>query len=477
MKHRNISRIVGLLIVVGLIVVLSVTFAPITAPVQAASADSSSKSAGDWSTYLFNNTRSGFDKAETIINPTSAKNLKQKWVQTAGGLISVQPVEANNMVYWGAWGDGLERATSLSGQQVWATNVGVSPPANCGTHTLGVASTATIATETINGSSESVLYVGGGDVNFYALNAMTGAKIWETPLGTIPDYFIWSSPAVYNGSVYIGLASRGDCPLVRGELIKMNASTGAIQQIFYTDPKNCVGASVWGSPTIDRSAGTLYFVTGNGGSCSGSEPYAVAMVELRASDLSLVGYWQVPASQQESDGDFGTTPTFFNAVLNGVSTPMVGAPNKNGIYYAFKRDALANGPVWEATIAKSGQCPECGDGSISPGAWDGTTLYVAGSNTTINGVSCTGSLRALNPATGAFLWQKCFQDGPLVAAVSAINGVAFVGEGSDLVAANLKTGKTLFKFNTGAQIYGAPSISNGVLYFSSTNDNLYAFAP
>ncbi len=29
---------------------------------------------------------------------------------------------------------------------------------------------------------------------------------------------IWSSPAVYNGSVYIGLSSRGDCPLVRGEL-------------------------------------------------------------------------------------------------------------------------------------------------------------------------------------------------------------------------------------------------------------------
>lgn len=145
-----------------------------------AATNSATKPSASWSTYLYNNDRDGFDKSETIINPTSAKKLKQKWVQTAGGLISVQPVEANNMVYWGAWGDGLERATSLSGTQVWATSVGVSPPANCGTHTLGVASTATIATETINGASESVLYVGGGDVNFYALNAKTGAKIWET---------------------------------------------------------------------------------------------------------------------------------------------------------------------------------------------------------------------------------------------------------------------------------------------------------
>jgi hypothetical protein len=28
--------------------------------------------------------------------------------------------------------------------------------------------------------------------------------------------------------------------------------------------------------------------------------------------------------------------------------------------------------------------------------------YVAGGNTTIHGVTCKGSLRALNPATGAF---------------------------------------------------------------------------
>lgn len=442
-----------------------------------AATNSVTKSSASWSTYLYNNDRSGFDKSETIINPTSVKKLKQKWVQTAGGLISVQPVEANNLVYWGAWGDGLERATSLSGSQVWATSVGVSPPANCGTHTLGVASTATIATENINGTSESVLYVGGGDVNFYALNALTGAKIWETPLGTKPDYFIWSSPAVYNGSVYIGLSSRGDCPLVRGELVQMDASTGAIQHIFYTVPNNCVGASVWGSPTIDKVAGTVYFVTGNGGTCSGKEPYAVAIVELRASDLSFVGSWQVPSSQQNADSDFGTTPTFFNTVINGKMTKLVGAPNKNGIFYTFKRDALGSGPVWEDTIAVGGECPQCGDGSISPAAWSGSMLYVAGGNTTIKGTNCAGSLREVNPATGKYIWQACFQDGPIIGAVSAVPGVAFVGEGSHLVAVDTSSGATLFNFDTGAQIYEGASISSGVVYIGSTNNNMYAFAP
>jgi len=475
MKHKNIQRGVSLLAIIGLLVMFWGAF-EYAATVHAATGGEV-KSSGAWSTYLYNNDRSGFDKSETIINPTSAKKLKQKWVQTAGGLISVQPVEANNMVYWGAWGDGLERATSLSGTQVWATSVGVSPPANCGTHTLGVASTATIATETINGTSESVLYVGGGDVNFYALNAKTGAKIWETPLGTKPDYFIWSSPSVYNGSVYIGLSSRGDCPLVRGALVQMDAATGAIQHIFYTVPNNCTGASVWGSPTIDKVAGTLYFVTGNGGNCSGSEPYAVAIVELHASNLSLVGSWQVPSSQQGGDSDFGTTPTFFNAVINGKSTKLVGAPNKNGIFYTFKRDALGSGPVWKDTIAVGGSCPQCGDGSISPAAWSGSTLYAAGGNTTIKGTSCAGSLRAINPATGAYIWQACFQDGPVIAAVSAVSGVAFVGEGSHLVAVATTSGSALFNFDTGAQIYAAASISNGVVYFGSTNNNMYAYAP
>src|SRR5579863_861304 len=477
MKRKNIQQGIAMLAIVGMLGMFWLTSGYAAATTVHAATNSATKSPGTWSTYLYNNNRSGFDRTETIINPTSAKKLKQKWVQTAGGLISVQPVEANGMVYWGGWSDGLERATSLSGQQVWATSVGVSPPANCGTHTLGVASTATITTETINGTSKSVLYVGGGNVKFYALNAKTGAKIWVTPLGTKPDYFIWSSPEVYNGSVYIGLSSRGDCPLVRGELVQMDAATGAIQHIFYTVPNNCVGASVWGSPTIDKATNTLYFVTGNGGSCSKPEPYGIAIVELHTSDLSFVDSWQVPSSQVGTDSDFGTTPTLFKATINGVSTLLVGAPNKNGIYYTFKRDALSKGPVWETTIAIGGYCPQCGDGSISPSAWDATTLYAGGGNATIKGASCAGSLNALNPATGGFIWKDCFHDGPVVAAVSAVPGVVFAGEGSHLVAVNAATGKVIFNFDTGAQIYGAPSVSGGVLYFSSTNNTLYAYVP
>ena len=48
-----------------------------------------------------------------------------------------------------------------------------------------------------------------------------------------------------------------------------------------------------------------------------------------------MGSWQVPSSQQTPDGDFGSTPTVFPAVINGTTHTLVGVANKNGIYYAL----------------------------------------------------------------------------------------------------------------------------------------------
>ena len=44
----------------------------------------------------------------------------------------------------------------------------------------------------------------------------------------------------------------------------------------------------------------------------------------------------------------------FSGVIGGQSEALVGVINKNGIYYAFERDALASGPVWSTRIAIGG---------------------------------------------------------------------------------------------------------------------------
>jgi polyvinyl alcohol dehydrogenase (cytochrome) len=437
---------------------------------------------------LHDNGRSSFNSAETIINPNSAMNLKLKWSYQSTGCpnsppnspthtISTQPVVVNGLgrIFWGSW-DGCEHATTLAGSQAWASYLGQTSPSGCSP--VGVASTVTYTT--MHGNNTPVVLVGGGDANFYALNANTGAIVWKTSLGSSPSHFIWGSPAVYNGSVYVGVSSFCDSPLVQAQLVQMKVSNGTIQNIFNVVPNGCTGGSVWGSPTIDEPAGTIYFATGNPGSCSQPEPYAQAVVELSASSLALIGSWQVPISQQVTDGDFGSTPTLFQATINGSLQQLLGVANKNGIYYALVRGHLGQGPVWQATIAIGGDCPTCGNGSISPSAWDGSTLYAAGGNTTINGVSCQGSLRALNPATGAFLWQDCLTTGPVLGAITAVPKLAVVGAGPDVyVFPTTGQAKPLFTAtgSSGATFYGGASVSNGVLYVGDTNGKLYAFGP
>ena len=309
--------------------------------------------------YLEGNDRSGFASNESGFNPTSAKGLQLAWQasDTAPNHgVFPQPIVSNGLVYWGS-NDGNERATDTSGNPVWKTNLGRTSPPACDNPTdFGISSTPTITTDVPVGGATSVMYIGGGDSKLYALNAATGAVLWSYDVGGNPDTFLWDSPAVFGNSVYIGVASFGDCPLVGGQIVQLNRVTGAPQHTYDMVPNGCTGGGLWGSITVDAAAGTLYFATGTPGNCPAT-PGGPSLIELHASDLSLVGTWTVPVAQQQDDPDFGSTPTLFTGVIGGQSTPLVGVINKNGIFYAFKRDALSSGPVWSTQIANGGSNP------------------------------------------------------------------------------------------------------------------------
>ncbi len=400
----------------------------------------------------------GYNANETIINPSTAPNLKLHWKRK------------------GSW-DGNEHASKVNGTAIWTTNLGITP-GKCFPPQAGVAGTATITSAVINGTTTSVLLVAGANSMFYALNAVNGSIIWQMQLSTSTDEYIWGSPVVYNGSVYIGTSSYGDCPLVAGQLFQMDITTGAIQHTFDVVPQGCLGGGIWGTPTIDTATGELYLVTGNKGQCSTSEPYTFAIIELRASDLSVTGSWQVPAAQLKGDSDFGNTPTLFQARIGGTLQNLVGASNKNGKYYAFMRGNVSSGPIWTAQIGITGSCPQCGYGSISASAWDGTNLYVAGGKTTINGISCTGSLRALDPATGNFIWQTCLTQGPVLGAVTVIPGIAVVTQGNTVSLIATDSGQvitSLLDTTTFSRYFASVTISNGMLYAGNMNGKLFAY--
>ncbi|HEY7948365.1 MAG TPA: PQQ-binding-like beta-propeller repeat protein, partial [Acidimicrobiales bacterium] len=285
-----------------------------------------------------------------------------------------------------------------------------------------------------------------------------------------PDNFLWSSPALNGNALYTSVASFGDCPLVQGMVVELNAATGAIQNTFDTVPNGCIGGGVWGSPTIDAGDGSVYVVTGNPG-CGQSGSLAPSIIKLSAS-LTLVSSWTVPAAQQSAgDADFGSTPTLFTAVIGGQARLLVGAVNKDGIFYAWDRTNLAAGPVWQTTIATGSGDPFAG--SIISAAYDGSRLYVGGGNTTINGSSCQGSIDALDPATGNFLWRSC-RSAHVSAGNIAVPGVVVAAVGSALVFLNASNGTQLFSYSVPGQIQGSANVSGGIVYIPVTNGSVVA---
>ena len=414
------------------------------------------------------------------ITTANANTLTKQWTATSGGWAFAQPIVANGLVYWGSF-DGFERATNLHGNLVWQTYLGVTAPGGtCFPKSIGVASTALYRSDVTIRTSKTVVFVGGGDGHLYALDAKSGAILWATQLGPPPANFIYDSPRFDNGSIYIGVSSYGDCPFVPGKFFKIDPVTGAIKNTLTLTPAGCLGAGVSGTAAIDTARNVAYVPTGSYPSCPQGQPYGEAIVEVSLTDLHVLQSWAIPPAQQTFDSEFGASPNPFTRIVNGTTENLVGAVAKNGIYYAFDRDAIGKGPVWETRIATGGAAPLNGDGTIVSDAWDpvNNLLYLGGDSVTINGTVCKGSISAVKPVDGSFVWRDCLQDGFVLGAVTASStGLVVVGEGTHVLVVDTSDGSILRNITVPGNLEGAATIANGVLYAADKLGNLTAFTP
>ncbi|MGH2469481.1 MAG: PQQ-binding-like beta-propeller repeat protein, partial [Chloroflexota bacterium] len=434
-----------------------------------AAADSST----DWPLYLHDVQRTA-NQPQTAISTANAAQLTKLWSFQTGGIVGSSPIVVAGNLYVGAW-DGYEYSlNAATGALNWKTYLGVDTPptqSGCFPASAGVSSAPAV--------QNGVLYLGGGDNYFYALDAASGAVLWKVFSGsTSQGYYNWSSPLVYNGYAYVGTASFGDCPLVPGQVLMISLSTHQITSTFAVVTPGQFpdgGGGVWTSPSLDPATNTLYVTTGTH-SAYGTltqQPYAQAVLALDATSLTLKASWQIPLAmdQASKDADWGVTPILFDD-QNG--RHMAAAINKDGYAYGFDRSNLAAGPVWQDQFAQGGECPTCGDGSAASSAFGQGTLYMAGGITTINGTQYHGSVRAINPATGQFVWQHGTPD-TVIAALAYTNGLIVDGAGANLEVLNASTGQPLWNYWTGGTIYGAPSVANGHIYAGSVDHSVYAF--
>jgi len=455
------TRIAGRL---GALAVLLASWAGLASGTPAAAAGSS-----DWTSYLFNSDHSSYNSAATSITTSNLGNLQPLWrgmqPASANGVFYASPTVANGVLYIGGENGYFYAVSETTHAVLWSMFMGTVPAAECGP-SGGITSTAVVSDDPTTGET---VYVNAPNGQLYALNASTGAVFWQstvdTPSTTLDDYYAWSSPLVANGDVYVGISSNCDEPLVPAGLLAFNQDTGALQATWNSLPSGETGASVWSTPaTSTLGDGSLFVTTGNANAPEATQPpYGESIVRLSGSNLSVLDSWQVPASQRSDDGDFGGSPTDFTADLGGTSTPMVGACDKNGIYYAFSQDDLAAGPVWQSQMTEPSGTGPNPDGECDAAAiWDGTNLIEGGGNTTtINGTTYQGSVVSLNPATGTPVWQTGLP-GAVVGSPTE--------DGSGVVAA------PVFYSSTGNYGVYLLSASTGAIldYISTSPDQIFA---
>jgi polyvinyl alcohol dehydrogenase (cytochrome) len=474
----------------------------------------------DWSMRGQNYTNDMAQPGDNQINPHNVSHLKVKWTYSAAGDISATPAVVGGAVYVPDWGGNLTKLDARTGKVIWSYPV---------SDYNGVPGSVSRTSPTVVGNT---IYIGdqnepafGGVAHFMAVNATTGKKEWSTVVDTHPLAVVTGSPVVYDGIVYIGIASKEQaaaseptypCCTFRGSEVALDAKTGAIVWKDYMSPPNggvpggFSGDAVWSSPAIDPATDTLFITTANnytipasvtacetaGGTtaqCMPADNHQTQIIALNPQTGTIKwatgdnGFYQwtlacqagyppnnCPADSGE-DGDFSDGPHLFTIKgADGKPIPVVGAGQKTGTYWLLNQNT--GKVIWSANIGPYGV-----HGGIEWGtAYDSGRIYFAEANTgavtttLINGQTVTtgGYWGALDAQTGKLLWETADPAGAQdMGALSTAGGVVFAGSMSGMMyALDGATGKILWSYKGIGSSNSAPAIVGDTLYWGNGYD-------
>ncbi len=212
---------------------------------------------------------------------------------------------------------------------------------------------------------EGKVFVGTFDGRLVALDAATGAELWDVnTIDRSMPYTITGAPRVVKGRVLIG---NGGAELgVRGYVSAYDADTGELDWRFYTVPGNPElgfenpiletaaetwsgewwtiggGGTVWDSMSYDPELDLLYIGTGNGSPWNhsfrsdgeGDNLFLSSIVALDPDDGSYV--WHYQTSPAETWDHTATQQiTIATLSIDGAARKVVMQAPKNGFFYVL----------------------------------------------------------------------------------------------------------------------------------------------
>jgi len=296
------------------------------------------------------------------IDETNVAKLAPAWVYATGETRGHEatPLVADGVMYTTLPWSIVVALDAATGRELWRTDPGV--PKAWGRHACCDVVNRGVALY------RGRVYVGALDGRLIALDARTGARVWETlTIDRSLPYTITGAPRAAAGLVFIG---NGGAEFgVRGYVSAYDADTGALVWRFYTVPgrpgqprenaaleiaaktwpadstwESGLGGTVWDSLAYDPELGLLYVGVGNSSPYDrrvrspggGDNLFLASILALRAKTGELVWYYQTTPGEA---WDYTATQHMILAELEigGRERRVLMQAPKNGFFYVLDR--------------------------------------------------------------------------------------------------------------------------------------------
>ncbi len=407
--------------------------------------DASIATASRWTKLGYDLGSTYHNRLEKVLTVDNARELRPFWQLEARGQVYGSPVVVDDRVYITATG-AVHALDVNRGLIVWENR--------------DFGATSSLA------FSKGTIYVHDNGSFLRALDAESGQEIWATRTDEHPLAAGTSSPVVFERYVVVGLSSNEivrDGATFRGGVAAFDRDTG--EQIWrdYTANPPHNGAAVWSTVSIDPEARVVFAGSGqNYTGEAGPNSDALFALDLDTGERlwttqTVEGDVFTPINPGGPDADFGANPILFEAEIDGELRELVGAGQKNGMFWTL--DRATGEAVWSRELGRGS--PLTG-GVLNNGGFDGERILVANSNP----ISGDATLYALNPSDGDVVWQRPV-GGWVWAPIAVANGVGVVAADKDLIGFDAETGDDLFFLETEGTIACSPTIVEGRVHVGS----------